>query len=194
MTMSLKERFHEVDRVPTPWDNAAAQAEAAPIRRPRPHVAAAGLVAASLAVVATLAVVQRDGVGPTPAPDASWLTPDAGACVEQYSPQTLPNRDYAFDGVIAAIDPPAEPGGTDPGGGTTTVTFNVRRWFWGGSGKEVSLRTYSTPLSEEAAESSIGAHVLASGDEDFLWACGFTKPFSESGVDEFETAAAEVES
>ena len=187
MRKSLKERFHEVDRLPTPWDSVAARTKATPSRRPRAYVAAAGLLAASLA---TVIAVQLDGDEPAPAPDASWLMPDAGACVEQYSPQTLPNRDYAFDGVIATIDPPAEPGGTDAGGGTTTVTFNVRRWFWGGSGAEANLRTYSTPLTEEAAEGSIGAHVLASGDEDFLWACGFTKPFSDGAQQEFEAAAA----
>ena len=189
MTMSLKERFHEVDRVPTPWDSAAAHAEAAPIRRPRAHLAAAGLVAAALAAVATVVAVQLDGDGPAPAADASWLVETGQMCVERSSAETLPNRDWAFEGVIAAIDPPSDPAAADAGAVPTTVTFDVERWFWGGSADQVSVETYATPSSAGAVDSSIGAHLLASGDDQFLWSCGFTKPFSDGAQQEFEAAA-----
>lgn len=195
MRKSLEDRFHEVDRMPTPWDRSAdPEAPSAPSSRTR--VRGIVLAAASLAVAGLVVVVgikAADGGGPAAAPDASWLMTTQGSCVEQYSVETLPNRDYAFEGVVAAVDPPANPEGMDPGGATTTVVFDVRRWFWGGIGDQASLRTYAAPpVSTEALDASIGAHLLASGDEDFLWSCGFTKPFSDDAADEFDAAAAEV--
>jgi hypothetical protein len=198
MSSALEERFAEVDRVPTPWDEVAADVEEVPRRRPRKRVAAATLLAASLGAAAVLGIVLFDGnaprVGPEPVPDASWLVGETmGSCVERYSPQTLPNRAWAFEGVIAAVDRPV--GGSsdttteEAGMGTTTVTFDVERWFWGGKGERVSLRTYAAPSSAGDVEGSVGAHLLVSGDADFLWACGFTQPFSETLLQEFQSAA-----
>lgn len=195
MRKSLEDRFHEVDRMPTPWDGSAGQeAPSAPSSRTRVRVVA--LAAASLAIAGLAAVVAigaPDGGGPAVDPDASWLLTTQGSCVERYSAGTLPDRDYAFEGVVAAVDPPANLEGTDLGGATTTVVFDVRRWYWGGTGDRASLRTYAVPpVSTEAIDVSIGAHLLVSGDEDFLWSCGFTKPFSEGAASEFEATAAEV--
>jgi hypothetical protein len=138
MNASLKERFRQVDRIPTPWDDAARVL--APVAEPRPRGRIGGVaIAAVLAVTAAVAiiVVDRDA-GPRTA-DVSWLTRTAGSCVERYSPQTLQGRSWAFEGVITAVDEPVGPGATDPGGSTTAVTFDVVRWFWGGS-EEVASR------------------------------------------------------
>jgi hypothetical protein len=195
MRKSLEDRFHEVDTLPTPWDGSA-DPESPPAPAPRTRVRGVMLAAASLAVaglVAVVAIKAADGGGPAAAPDASWLMTTQGSCVEQYSAETLSTRDYAFEGVVAAVDPPTNPEGTDPGGATTTVVFDVRRWFWGGTGDRASLKTYAAPpVSTEAPDASIGAHLLVAGDEDFLWSCGFTKPFGQGAADEFEAAAAEV--
>ena len=198
MRSALEPRFAEVDRVPTPWDEVAAGVEEAPRRRFRKRVGAASLLAASLAAAAVLGVVLVDGnaprVGPKPVPDVSWLVGEStGSCVERYSPQTLPNRAWAFEGVIAAVDSPAggssDTTGEEAGIGTTTVTFDVERWFWGGQAERVSLRTYAAPSSAGDVEGSVGAHLLVSGDADFLWACGFTQPFNETLLQEFQSAA-----
>lgn len=199
MNTSLKERFEEVDRVPTPWDDMPTGVEEIRHRSPRRTVAAASLLAASLAAAAVLGIVLVDrnapGITPKPVSDASWLVGETvGSCVEQYSPQTLPNREWAFEGVIAAVespvDSPAEPTSEEAGMGTTTVTFDVERWFWGGTGDTVSLRTYAAPSSAGEVEGSVGAHLLASGDAEFLWGCGFTQPFSDGVLQEFRSAAA----
>jgi hypothetical protein len=192
MKRSLKDRFREVDLVPTPWDEAGADAHGVTVRsRSRRGVTAFALVAAALAIVAAVAVVVARPEASSPTPDASWLVSDTQAsCIEQYSPQTLPNRDWAFDGVIETVENPADPHSEDPGQTTTTVTFDVARWFWGGSGKQISLQTYAGPSSAGDVEESIGSHLLVSGDEDFLWLCGFTQPFSAAGEGEFEAAAA----
>ena len=201
MKSSLRERFAEVDRVPTPWEEELpAGVEDIPRRRPR-GVVAGSLLAASLAVAVFLGIVLIDGnaprVAPNQAADASWLVGETmGSCVERYSPQTLPNRAWAFEGVIAAVDSavdgPVDPNSDDAGGATTVVTFDVDRWFWGGSGNSVSLRTNSVPSSAGDVEDSVGAHLLVSGDADFLWACGFTQPFSETLLQEFESASAKA--
>lgn len=198
MKSSLEERFAEVDRLPTPWGEVEGDVEAIPRRPPRRRVTAASLLAASIAAAAVLGIVLVGGnaprVAPRPVSDASWLVADgAGSCVEQYSPQTLPNRAWAFEGVIAAVESPfesADPDSDQAGVGTTTVTFDVERWFWGGTGNRVSLLTYATPSSAGGVEGSVGAHLLASGDAEFLWACGFTRPFSDGVLQDFRAAAA----
>lgn len=186
MSRSLKERFREVDRVPTPWDTIADGAEEIPGRGSRARGAVVGLLAASLAAAA-LAVVVVDGELPRRAPDASWLVATVGSCVEQYSTRTLPNREWAFEGTITAVETQADPAGDDPAQ-TTTVRFEVARWFWGGTADEASLRTYATPSSAGDVERSVGARLLVSGDADFLWACGFTQPFGSRGLQEFQAA------
>lgn len=82
-----------------------------------------------------------------------------------------------------------------PQGEATTeyiVTFGVNRWFKGGPGKEVQLRS-AIPLgpevsSAEQADIELGGRYLASGDGGFVWSCGFTQPFSESAASEWATA------
>jgi hypothetical protein len=192
MTSSLKERFREVERIPTPWDDAARGS--VPLAEPRPAgMIRAVAIAASLALAAALAIVlvDRDADprgGPEPR-DVSWLTRTEGHCVERYSPQALEGRSWAFEGVITAVDGPLDPHAVDPGGSATTITFDVTRWFWGGSDQRISLRTYTSPSSAGEVERSLGARLLLAGEEDFLWQCGFTQPFTEQRLLEFEAAA-----
>jgi hypothetical protein len=186
MTTSLKDRFREVDRIPSPWDDASPRTHHAPApSRARPFLVAASAAAAVLAVVVVLSV--RDA---GPAADASWLTGGGQMCVEQYSQETLARRTYAFDGVITDVQGPTDPTSPDPGDMTTMIRFDVVRWYWGGSGPQASRMTYSTASSSEALDASIGAELLVAGDEDFVWSCGFTQPTTPRGRAEFEAAAA----
>jgi hypothetical protein len=188
MKKTLKDRFREVDRVPTPWDEAAPEVNHVADRRSS-RTTVLGLLAASLAVVALAVVfvnIEPKGAGP----DASWLLGETQVrCVEHYSPSTLQNRSWAFEGVITAVEGPADPTGEDSGQGASTVTFEVDRWFWGGSGEQIPLRTSASPSSVGDVDDSVGAHLLVSGDEDFMWPCGFTRPFTEVALEEFEAAA-----
>ncbi|HZB02469.1 MAG TPA: hypothetical protein VE800_10215 [Actinomycetota bacterium] len=185
MTTSLKDRFREVDRIPSPWDDASPTTHHAPApSRARPFLMAASAAAAVLAVVVVLSV--RDA---GPAADASWLTGGGQMCVEQYSPETLTSRTYAFEGVITDVQGPTHPDSADPGDMTTMITFDVVRWYWGGSGAEASRRTYSTASSTGQLDASIGAELLVAGDDDFVWSCGFTQASTPQGRTEFEAAA-----
>jgi hypothetical protein len=190
MNKTLKDRFSEVDLIPTPWDETARGVNHFAKQRSS-RTAVHGLLAASLVVAGALAVVFVDIERREAGPDATWLLGETqGRCVEQYSPSTLQNRSWAFEGVITNVEGPADPPGEDPGQGTSTVTFDVHRWFWGGSEEQISLRTYASPSSVGDIEASVDAHLLVSGEEDFLWSCGFTKPFTEVALGEFDAAAA----
>jgi hypothetical protein len=189
MSMSLKKRFREVDKIPSPWDDRAAVAEhqsrSLADWKGRGLLVAASTATAGLALALTLVILARDA---EPLGDASWLTDNVQAsCVEPYSPRALQERSYAFEGAITDVQAPANPDSPDPT--TTTVTFDVDRWFWGGTGAQASRRTYAMASSAGEIEDSIGARLLVSGDEDFLWACGFTQPVTPTGTAEYETAA-----
>lgn len=196
MKTTLRARFLEVERVPTPWDGLKTPAETRPTHRSRGRAVVIGLVAASVSLLVVVAIRSQQELAPRggAAADASWLVTTQGSCVEQFSAETLLNREWAFEGRIVAVEPPADPESMDPLATATTVTFRVDRWFWGGAGGEVSLRTYAMPPSSAGVvDESIGARLLAAGDDGFLWACGFTKPHSGPSLDEFEAAARRVQ-
>jgi hypothetical protein len=194
MTASLKERFRQVDRIPTPWDRPGRVPEP-PEARPATSRRGAFVAAVSAAAVAVAVaiVVASPGDEPSrgrPPVDISWLTETNASCVELYSPQSLAGRSWAFEGVVTSVEPPVDPHGEDPATSTTTVTLDVVRWFWGGSEQQVALRTYAAPSSAGQAQASLGARLLLAGEEDFLWQCGFTGPATERRTAEFEAASA----
>ena len=193
MTTSLQDRFRQVDAIPTPWDERARTLpHAVPLRtRPRRGFVLTA-AAAAVAVVAAIGVVVGSADRDTEAPgaDASWLVAQGvGSCVEQYSVETLANRGFAFEGVITDVARPSDPSSPDPSDQTTTVTFEVIRWFWGGSGPTAARRTYSVASSAGEVEASIGARLLVVGDDDFIWSCGFTQPATQTARSDYEAAA-----
>jgi hypothetical protein len=193
MTASLQDRFRHVDAIPTPWDERAGALPqpVAPRTKPRRGFALTA-AAAAIAVGAVGAIVFSSGDNETEAPraDASWLVAQgAGSCVEQYSVETLADRGYAFEGVITDVAAPDDPTSPDPAAQTTSVTFDVVRWYWGGSGPSAARRTYAVASSAGEVEASIGARLLIAGDEDFIWACGFTQPVTETARSDYEAAA-----
>jgi hypothetical protein len=193
MNKSLRDRFRQVDAIPTPWDERARTLPApVPLEtRPR-HSFALAAAAAAVAVIAAVGLVVGSADRDTEAPpaDASWLVAQGiSSCVEQYSVVTLAERGYAFEGVITDVAGPSDPSSPDPADQTTTVTFEVVQWFWGGSAPSAERRTYSLASSTEELEASIGARLLVAGDEDFIWSCGFTQPATDTARSEYEAAA-----
>jgi hypothetical protein len=112
-------------------------------------------------------------------------TMSAGSCVEQYSIETLKNRDYAFDGTIKSITP-------DPADGPDTVVFEVGTWFTGGSGADATKRAYGfgggMTTSVGGAAHEVGDRLLVAGDEDFVWECGFTQPYDADVAADWDEA------
>jgi hypothetical protein len=130
------------------------------------------------------------GGGPATAGDAPEEVVDPmvaeeglGSCAERFSVRTLSERRFAFDGTVTEIrevaaDAPYE------------VEFAVARWYVGGDGPSAVVRTYNVTggsLAEDLALAA-GGRILASGDDDFLWGCGFSMPFSEENASLFEQA------
>ena len=126
------------------------------------------------------------------AADASWLTGGAAAsCVEQFSVENLAGSSWAFDGTIAEVVPPKDLESDKPEDIQTTVTFDVSHWYTGASGQTVTLKTYNTPGTvgqEGGPDPSIGARLLVSGEDVYIWGCGFTKPYTEDNAKLFERA------
>jgi hypothetical protein len=125
----------------------------------------------------------------------------AALCVEVYSPETLANRSFAFDGTVVSIETRTDP--KLPAGQRETpwVTFDVHDWYLGGSGGEVGV--WMDGLNVETSvgfiEAETGTRLLVAGeprwggdplDDPLAWTCGFTQPWSEDAAAEWEAATA----
>jgi hypothetical protein len=181
-----KQDIPVLDRIRTEMVRAVSRSvtppERARWRRLLTAIAATGVVAAAVVAVVVFMIPGRESThraGPLGRPQHTLGS--AASCVETYSLSNLAARDFAFDGTVTAIDaPPLE--GNDP----TLVTFSVNHWYKGGSGDQVQLKTYDRPdtissvsIGEESgAHLTVGQRILASGDDDFLWDCGFSMLYS----------------
>jgi hypothetical protein len=156
-------------------------------------VAAAGIIVLIVAVVGWMTLRNSDDPVRAGA-DASWLTGNGttqGSCVEQFSVDALASRSWAFDGTITEVVPAKDLESGAPEDIVTSVTFRVDRWYKGGSGDTVTVKTYNIPgvqASNEGPDPSVGARILASGEDDYIWGCGFSKPFSEENAGLFAQA------
>ena len=134
---------------------------------------------------------------PSPAGGASTST--AESCVETYSPETLADRSFAFDGTVVKIEERQDPGAPHDEGVLPWVTFEVNEWFLGGSEPTVSV--WVPGLGWETSAGTVSAkpstRLLVAGEprwggaplEDAIaWSCGFTQPWSEDVAAEWEEA------
>jgi hypothetical protein len=136
------------------------------------------LGAGGLAVAAAVALVVflGQGASPTPSPDPGT---GIGSCVETYSLETLANRDFAFDGTVAAID-------------GDQVTFDIDQSFSGSLDDPVTLTatgmTGTSITSAGGPSLAEGQRYLVAGDDTFIWACGFTQPYEAAVAADWEEA------
>jgi hypothetical protein len=144
-------------------------------RRPVRLAALAAAAVAVVAIVVGVAATAGDDDAPeraAPPTDSPTSEPGgfSGLCAERYELGTLTQREYAFDGTVAAVE-------------GDRVTFDVGRWFHGGGGGQVTLEGAAT-LSGltsvgDALDLSPGARLLVAGDGGFAWSCGFTQPYDD---------------
>lgn len=80
MKPSLKERFREVDTIPTPWEEGpgVATRQTRPTRGGRGRVLIVATAAAAAAIALAVVVITRE---PAPQGDASWLVNAQASCV-----------------------------------------------------------------------------------------------------------------
>jgi len=130
--------------------------------------------------------------GPDQAGDEALVDPivaegnGLGSCAFEFSVDTLAERQFAFEGTVTEI---REPAAMDA---PYEIVFEVARWFKGGEASTTTVRTYDVSGTSLAGDLGLaeGDRVLASGDEDFLWGCGFSMPYSDSDAALFEQAFA----
>lgn len=154
-------------------------------------------ISVNIAAALTVALAATSCGGPAEGPEASRNgndpVRDAGArCVEYYSPETLRNRAFAFDGIVVSIrlrrdpklDVPEEEHVRIP-----WVTFSVNRWYRGGSGQHVGvwIEHLNVTSSVGTISAERGTRLLVAGeprwggrplDDPIAWACGFTQPYT----------------
>ena len=183
---SLARRFREVDQIPTPFDLREAHSPESPAGLGVRRSARWFLVPAFGAAIAVVAV---SVVALSTSPDVSWLTSATESCREEYSVAALEGRQWAFEGVIVGVQGAVDPESNDPRELTTSITFDIEKWYWGGSGGKRTVKVYALGSSAGRVENSVGARLLASGEEGFLWTCGFTRVASPQAETKFAKAA-----
>ena len=108
----------------------------------------------------------------------------SGSCVELYDLDTLGNREFAFDGTVKEVR-------------SDRAEFTVNEWYRGGQGDEVSKggATGSSGLTPEEEYPRVGLapgeRFLVAGDGDFVWACGFTQPYTPQLAEDWKRVLAE---
>lgn len=146
-------------------------------------------LAVVVVVAATLAVTRPwddrsepdvvvTGTGPLPGSQS-------GGCAEAY-PDTLAQRDFAFDGVVTALR-------------GDLVTFEVREWFRGDGPPEytIAVPVYgSSQMEPREAPYSVGTRLLVSGeprwggaplDDAVVWSCDFTRYWDQATYEEWSS-------
>lgn len=132
---------------------------------------------------------------------------EAVRCVERYSPGTVVNRAFAFEGVVTDIGS-AESNRTDRGHlELVGVTFAVSEWFSGGSASTVTVDmeppVQAAPgLAEGVPSYAVGSRLLVSGEprwgggrplkDAIAWGCGFTRYYDPVTAESWRQAFTDV--
>ena len=109
-------------------------------------------------------------------------------CGEQYSPQTLTERGFAFDGTVVSVGARSATAGGDP---HVPVVFQVNHWFKGGRGDRVTVAMVPPGVVTSVGNAvyGVGSRLLVSGDgrssadpldHPISRACGFTRWYTQA--------------
>ncbi len=141
------------------------------------------VIAASAALFALTACSSEPQASPSPDPSVGGGEA-LGSCVEQYSPSTLAKRSWAFDGTVKSSMKATTETGAD------SVTFAVNHWFKGGTSSSITVETYGLGgvTSAGSISGQVGERMLVTGEEDSLWTCGFTQPYTETVAADWSAA------
>lgn len=125
----------------------------------------------------------------------------AASCVEEYGPETLAARDFAFDGTVEAVGEADASGPEGDSDGSVPVTFTVAEWFAGGDGDRVTVDMPAPGMlsSDGAITHEVGSRLLVSGEPRFggeplddavAWGCGFTRAYDDATAAEWRVSFA----
>lgn len=112
----------------------------------------------------------------------------AASCVEQYAPDAIADRSFAFDGTVLRIGPSASDRGDTADLDNLGVTFEVHEWFAGGDAGTVVVdmppATTGSFSASDGHSYGVGSRLLVSGeprwgggslDSPIAWPCGFSR-------------------
>jgi hypothetical protein len=162
---------------------------------------------ASVVVTVTLVLAAGSCRGPVVPDDRARndeqsVVSQGASCVEEYSPRTLRNRAFAFDGTVISIELRTDPKlevEDEEDSRIPWVTFSVHRWYRGGSGDDVGvwLENLNIETSAGTVTAEPGTRLLVTGeprrggaplDDAIAWGCGFTRPYTAEAAEEWEAA------
>ncbi|MEU4241811.1 hypothetical protein [Actinoplanes sp. NPDC026619] len=127
----------------------------------------------------------------------------AAQCVKEYSPETLAENAFAFDGTVTRIGPARTERSPRPDPlDLRSVTFQVHTWFKGGAAGTAVVDMDSPAAGGTTGEEGvpayqIGTRLLVSGmprwggaplTDAIAWGCGFTRYYSPSTAATWATA------
>jgi hypothetical protein len=123
----------------------------------------------------------------------------SNTCVQTYSPDTLIERSFAFDGTVASIELRTDSHLPDGENEVPWVTFVVNQWFRAGSAPRIGVWMDSLNIETSAGtiEAEPGARLLVAGEprwggdpleDPIAWACGFTQPWTPEAAAEWQAA------
>ena len=139
---------------------------------------------------------------PTTAPPSRTASSFAASCVSLYSPETVRDRAFAFDGTVKSVETrvdPKLPAELARLGSQSQelpwVTFKVNQWFKGGESPEVAIWV-PRHAPEGVWPLEPGDRLLAAGEyrwgqppEDPLaWGCGFTQLYTPEAAEQWADA------
>jgi hypothetical protein len=114
--------------------------------------------------------VAADDTTPETTDDTVGLDPSLGMCIA-YDLETLASNQFAFDGTVTAVE------GDD-------ITFDVNEWYKGGDADSATYGGASGfgGLTSESASFTLepGMRLLVTGNDGFVWSCGYTQPYDEA--------------
>lgn len=152
-----------------------------------------------LATLILLTSCGKDVSSESPGRTNNQAAGDAAECVQAYAPDTLVLRSFAFDGTVTSIEIREDSRLPEGEQEVPWVTFEVHRWFKGGSASEVGvwIENLNVNTTVGTIEAEPGTRLLVSGeprwggdtlDDAIAWPCGFTQPWTEEGASEWRTA------
>lgn len=116
----------------------------------------------------------------------------AASCAFSYSPETLAERDHAFDGVVLSVEEGVLGPGSIP---YPEITFEVGESFNDADSGTVKLLGSGLgsglDSSTQGPAIEVGGRYLVAGDAEFAWGCGFTRPYSDAAADVWRAAFAD---
>lgn len=137
--------------------------------------------------------VPSSPAGATLPPPTDERVVTSASCAFEYSPSTLADRTWAFDGTLLSLGVIED----SQLGQVPSATFAVNHWYRGGSGDQIAVQFEMGSISEYVPNADAGVRLLVAGeprwggqplDDPVAWGCGFTQPWTVDAATSWTSA------